>query len=294
MHPEDLTQLHTLLGSAQNVLILTGKTPDLDTLGASLALYLGLVRTGKTVTVACPETSTVSLSRLVGVDKVKTELGGGNLVVSFPYVEGSIEKVSYNIENNQFNLVIQPRSGAKPFSPETVKFSSRGGGNTDLIFVLGTRSLLDLGELYEKERELFEKVSTVVIDNHVDNKYYGRLNLVNPQASSTSELVGLLLPGLGLEIDADMAHNLLAGIDSATQNFFSPSTSVGAFEVAAACLKAGAKRSPVAPQPEEKGMRSEIPLSPLTPTPKPTRDLTEEAAPPDWLSPKVFKGSDLP
>ena len=65
---------------------------------------------------------------------------GKNLVISFPYQEGSIEKVSYNIENDKFNLVIEPRENYPVITPEMIKYSY-GGGNTDLIITVGTSQL---------------------------------------------------------------------------------------------------------------------------------------------------------
>lgn len=297
INQEDLTQLQSLLGSAQSILILTGKNPDVDTLGASLALYLTLSREGKAVSIACPEPPTVGLSRLVGADKVQNNLGGQNLIVSFPYREGSIEKVSYNIEGERFNLVIQPRAGMPSLSPQEVNFS-QGGADADLLFVVGTSSLNRLGQIYEKNKDIYSKVSLVTIDHHGENEHYGQINLVNPQASSTSELVGLILTKLGIILDPDVAHNLLAGIDFATRNFSSPQTTVEAFEVAASCLKAGAKRatlpvSPATPAIDIKGgIKPHLPKMPPQNL-QPEIKAKDEEAPPDWLTPKIFKGSDL-
>ena len=299
MNQEDLNKIQTILGQSQSILILTGKRPTLDSLGASLALYLALSRMGKAVNIACPELPTVGLSNLVGIDKVKNDLGGQNLIVSFPYVEGSIEKVSYNIEDNQFNLVVQPRTGARPLSPQSVKFS-HGGANADLIFILGTRDLTDLGPLYEKEKDLYSQITSVVIDCQAENKQYGRINFVNPYASSISEIVGFIVGRLGINLDSDIAHNLLTGIDFATQSFSSPTATVEAFELATACLKVGAKRTsaPLVRKPalvtdfEATGVAR--PKTPRIPVENLPQETSEEEAPPDWLAPKIFKGSNLP
>lgn len=291
LNQEDFHQLRSLLDSSQRILILTGKESNLDDLGAGLALYLACLRLGKTVSVVCPNQPTVNLSRLVGIDKVQSDLGGQNLVISFPYLEGSIEKVSYNIEGDKFNLVIQPRPGVPPFSSQAVQFL-QGGADADLIFVLGVPDLKDLGPFYEKEKGLYEKAPLVVIDRHSENKHYGKVNLVSSSASSLSEIVGIVLVRLGIDLDSDTAHNLLLGIDSATQNFSSPVTTADAFEVAANCLKAGAKRQisvlATSERKTEVKPRAKIPLQ------FPTKDIDQEEAPSDWLTPKIFKGSTLP
>ncbi|MDP3998405.1 MAG: DHH family phosphoesterase [bacterium] len=297
MNQDDLTQLQGLLGSSQSILILTGKNPNPDTLGASLALYLALNRDGKAVSIACPDEPTVGLSRLVGVDKVQNDLGGQNLIVSFPYREGAIEKVSYNIEGEKFNLVIQPRVGMPSLSAQEVNFS-QGGANADLIFVVGTSSLNRLGQIYEKDKDMYAKVSLVAIDHRGENEHYGRINLVDPRASSTSELVSLILTKLGMILDPDVAHNLLSGIDFATRNFSSPQTTVEAFEAAASCLKAGAKRASFLAQAEVSAVDTGVGAKPHMGKTPPQNLRSEikakdEEAPPDWLTPKIFKGSDL-
>lgn len=287
---EDLSQIESLLGPSQRVLILTGEKPTPDSLGASLALYLALLRLGKTASIACPDLPTVGLSRLVGVDRVQNDLGGQNLVIAFPYTEGSIEKVSYNIEGDKFNLVIQPRPGVQPLSSQNIQFS-RGGADADLIFILGTSDWSGLGKLYEKDKALYEKVPVVAIDHQVQNIHYGKINLVLPSASSTSEIIGLLLGKLGIDWDLDIAQNLLAGIDFATQNFSSPRTSVEAFEIAASCLKLGAKRQTSVTVEEKQPSvkpRTKSPFQPMV------KDVGPNEAPSDWLTPKIFKGSNLP
>lgn len=300
MTQEDFLQLQSVLGPAQNILIVAGKNPNLDSLGAALALHLALSQMGKTVSIACPEAPTVGLSHLVGADKVQNELGGANLIVSFPYTEGSIEKVSYNIEGDRFNLVIQPHSGAQKLSPEAVKFL-QGGASAELIFILGAMAFEDLGHFYEKETDFYHKTFSVVIDHRLENKRYGKINFVHPQASSTSEIVGQLLTRMGINFDPDVAHNLLAGIDFATQNFSAPQTSIEAFEIATVCLKAGAKRihAPTLPSRENvpQIQTGQGELRPRAATKFPTQKLPQDnqgEAPSDWLTPpKIFKGSDL-
>ena len=47
------------------------------------------------------------------------------------------------------------------------------------------------------------------IDHHVSNPGFGAVNLIDPGAASTCEMVTLLLPDLGVELDADLATALL-------------------------------------------------------------------------------------
>ncbi|MBI4999781.1 DHH family phosphoesterase [Candidatus Gottesmanbacteria bacterium] len=263
----NINEIQTLLTNAQEVLILTHENPSQDSLGASLALFLSLSASKKRGMVACPTPLTVEFGNLVGIDKINQNLSSKNFIISLDYVEGAIEKVSYNITNDKFNLVIEPRAGAPPFSPEKVHYSS-GQASPDLIFVLDSANLEQLGKFYQDEKDLYSKVATVNIDYHPNNSHFGKINLIDPSASSTSEIIVFLLQNLGLPLIEDIATNLLVGITFATNNF-SESAGAGAFEAAAICLKAGGKRRGMVSKKEEPG----------------------QEAPADWLQPKIFKSS---
>lgn len=265
----DINEIQSLLASSKEVFILTHENPNHDTLGASLALFLSLLQAGKKTTVACPTPATVEFNNLVGLDKLNQTLPGKNFIISLDYVDGSIEKVSYNIDGDKFNLVIEPKSGAPSFSSEKVHFSS-AAASPDLILVLDCSNLGELGKFYQNEENLYSKTTIINIDYHPKNAYFGKINLVDPQASSTSEIVTYLISNLGLPMTSDVASNLLSGLTFATKNFSAENLGAGAFEAAALCLKAGGKRK-----------RGEQPIA---------QEAVQEA-PADWLTPKIFKSS---
>src|SRR5579883_2606974 len=101
--PNELVQrLKDLLVKNQEIAIIVPGNPSLDTMAAGLGLYLVIQQMGKHVSIVCPTQPTVSLSSLVGIDKLTSQLPmnqggvGGDLVVSFPYKQGEtgqIEKV---------------------------------------------------------------------------------------------------------------------------------------------------------------------------------------------------------
>lgn len=272
------------LVTAQTVFILLPQNPDLDKIAASLALFLSLKKARKQVTIACPTEMTVEFSALVGVDRVQTKLAGRDLTVSFDYIEDSIEKVSYNIENNKFNLVIQPKAGFPPLSTDKVNYSY-SGGEADLIFTVGAGDLKDLGKLYQESKSLLARQTVVDIDRSSINKQFGKVNLIDSTASSCSEIIARLISRLGLPIDEDIASNLLLGIEKTTRGFSSPKVGAATFEAAAFCLRAGARRA--APRPRlERKQKKKVPLKPM-----PTKVSEEKKPSPDWLEPKIYKGN---
>ncbi|HSA84055.1 MAG TPA: hypothetical protein VLF20_04170, partial [Patescibacteria group bacterium] len=98
-------QIKDAIAKSNSIGVVVGQNPNLDDMAATLSLYLLINQLGKKVVVASPKTPLVEVSSLVGINKVQTNLGGdaGDLVVSFPYAEGEIDKVSYTLENNFLN-----------------------------------------------------------------------------------------------------------------------------------------------------------------------------------------------
>lgn len=317
---DQVSQARSLLEQTKEVLITLPENPKFDAVAASLSLYLGLSARGIAAAIVCPSEMTVEFSHLVGVDKITNNISNGqgkNLVISFPYQEGSIEKVSYNIENDTFNLVIEPREGYPMITQDTIRFSS-SGGNTDLVITVGATKLADLGQLYGNNQGLFADKPVLNIDTDSQNTRFGRVNVVDPNVSSTSELMISLLSNVGISTNADIATNLLAGMTEATDNFSSSQTQASTYEAAAMCLRSGARKitqtktsfqpattssQPVMPtfskqpmtprsgqQPKQKSFQPQ-PQQPQQ-QPQPQKKQGNEA-PPDWLKPKIYKGSTL-
>jgi len=265
----DFNQLQQAINAAQTIFILLPQDLDQDKVAAGLSLFLSLKRAGKNASVFCSKSMTVEFSSLIGVDKIKTQLEGKNLVISF--AKDSIEKVSYNEEENRLDLVIVPKEG-NFLSPDKLQYSY-SGSNADLFFVLGTSSLNDLGEIYFKNKSAFEKGTVATFD------------LADFQAASYCEVVANLLARAKFPVDEDIASNLLAGIEWATVSFSSPKTGPATFEAAAFCLRAGGRRPktkiPLKPMPEDVSAKT------------PPQEAEEEKPSPDWLAPKIYKGNTL-
>lgn len=312
-YEESLAKAKELIQTAKSVAVVTHENPTFDSLGSSLALYLGLTSLGKSVSVVCPDPVTVELSNFIGADKVTNELGKKNFIISLDYVDGSIEKVSYNIEGNKFNLVIEPRSGFEPFSADKVHYSY-DGATADVVLVVDTIHLGGLKKLYEGNQDFFAAKAIINLDRHPNNAQYGQVNLVDSGASSTAELAAELMATLGVKLITDIGTNLLNAVYAATSNFQNPNVTAMAFEVASVCLKAGAKRfapaageglpltltpgqaipavprqpPQVAPQPVA---RPAVPPPPVTPAAPTAGPQPPAPAPADWLKPKIFKSS---
>jgi bifunctional oligoribonuclease and PAP phosphatase NrnA len=85
-----------------------------------------------------------------------------------------------------------------------------------------------------------EGIRIVNIDHHHDNTRFGEINLVDPAASCTAELVWRLAHELGAELTPPMAEALYVGLVTDTGRFMYRNTGADAHRMAADLIEAGA------------------------------------------------------
>lgn len=303
----DLTPVKQELNKPGNILVLFGKQTTVDNVAAALALYLSFKDQGKDVAIASPSELRAEFSRLVGLDDVTDSISNRDLVIGFENYEfSSIEKVSHNEgANNRFELIIQPKVGKKAPDAKSVSFGYRGA-DANLIFLVGVNRLEDLGDIYEGERNLFTRATTVSF-NRRQNPSYASVSIIDPNASSLCEMAADFLTELEMSAKDDVATNLLAGIDFATNRFQNPMISPTAFIVAGQLMQNGAKRQPPRLNTSASGgfmpfvppsAVNQPPTSGQGPKSQPSdqddnsnQKNGQQKPPQDWLQPKIYKGS---
>lgn len=257
-----LQKVVEIIQNGQSGLICIPENPTDDAVAAATALYLGLMQLGENTAIAC---ASPVKSDLIASDKIQSEMAtsGDNLVVSFPYQDGSVDKVDYFIQNDQFNIVISPRAGTEKLDQKDVKYNYTGG-TMDFIVTIDTTNLRSLGQLYVDNQEQFKGKKIINIDRHLTNSFYGTANYVNRTVSSTSELILGILQTMNVQIDRDMATNLYAGILSATGNFTTATVNAQTFEASAFLMKQGAGKQaqPSPGQPRQQQQTQPVRQSP--------------------------------
>src|SRR3989344_2672802 len=125
--------------------IVIGSTYTVDEMGAALSLYLALSSKGKDVTVISTKQPLVEVSNLVGIDKVKPgfESKTGDLVVSFPYQNDEIGKVSYTLEGGFLNIIVKPKADSLSFGERDVLFK-RSGKTPEVLITVGVKRISEL------------------------------------------------------------------------------------------------------------------------------------------------------
>ncbi len=97
----------------------------------------------------------------------------------------------------------------------------------DLFIATDVSSLNRLGdysEIFSNEKNL-----TIVLDHHHCDKLIGKLNYIDTNSSSASEIVFLLLKELKVDIKSEIATMLFAGLTADTSSFQNSNTNAKSF-----------------------------------------------------------------
>lgn len=108
----------------------------------------------------------------------------------------------------------------------------------DLCISLDCSDLRRLGRL--SQVPTFESTPLLNIDHHITNLNFGTVNLVDPHASSSAEVVLRLLEYMAVPLDAELATCLLTGIVTDTRGFRTSNVTVQVIEAVLRLIKAGA------------------------------------------------------
>lgn len=106
--------------------------------------------------------------------------------------------------------------------------------NPDVIISFDAASLEQLGKTYERNQEIFENTPFIVIDHHITNPWFWKINIVNTASSSSCELVYDIITKLWYNslIDEKIATLFLAWIHTDTNTFYNKNTTSHTLEVA--------------------------------------------------------------
>lgn len=196
MSAEIFLTIYRRIKQAGNIIILTHKKPDGDTLGAALALAAFLTDQQIQHQVFNPSLLPEKYLFLPGVDKII----------------GQAEQLIFNDQT--------------------------------LIIALDT-DITQTG-LEAKIKPLSQQI--INIDHHFSNSYYGGINLVEPEASSTCELIYNFFISNNIRVTPTMATSLYSGIYIDTGSFTNAATNIESLAIAGHLLSAGARFRKVARQ----------------------------------------------
>jgi hypothetical protein len=253
---------------------------------------------------------TAEHSRLIGVDKVTSNLGNKNLTIKFVnYQAEDVDKVRADVENGLFILSVSPKPGKKVPTKEQIDINYSGNSG-DLVILIGGENdgdfpLVSNPSLSEAK---LTHIGTKLLE--VTNSNLQILSFASA-ASSTSELIAYILKESGYVIDSDIATNLLAGIEKQSNNFQSQEVTINTFEIFTELLKLGGVRSkkistdafpqgaiPNRPFNKPQEVNNVFPQlnqdeSISSMTPEEAEEEIQQDIPPSWSEPKIYTGTSL-
>ena len=99
----------------------------------------------------------------------------------------------------------------------------------------------DNGRMGEPFVEWYDdSLSLINIDHHITNVNFGEINWVDPDYSSTGEMIIEILDAFGIELDRDLATCIYCAVLTDTGRFGYSNTNLRSLSVATRCVEAGA------------------------------------------------------
>jgi len=125
------------------------------------------------------------------------------------------------------------------FQPLITDWAELASVQFDLLIILDAGDLKHAG--FDQILSTLPFRPTIInIDHHSTNRHFGDINLVLPEAVSTTEIIFQLFKNLSAPISRQTASALLAGIIYDTYNFTNPNTTYQSFAIASRLLSDGA------------------------------------------------------
>jgi nanoRNase/pAp phosphatase (c-di-AMP/oligoRNAs hydrolase) len=224
-----------IIEKSKEILIISPEN-SIDVKVSSFALVYLLEKIDKNVTLFSSKTDSYKISFLPKPIKTINNLNGfRDFQLIFNTERNKIVKTRTEEKEKEYIIHITPEKGAinpKDFSFIPAKFKF------DLIIILGSPALENLGKIYFSNTDLFFEVPKINIDYNPQNENYGQVNIIEETASSIGEIITeLIFNNYSDLMDKRIAQSLLTGIISATESFQIPTTSPKSMNLAAQLMK---------------------------------------------------------
>ncbi len=129
-----------------------------------------------------------------------------------------------------------------PGSSQAVIYGQDDIPEYDLLCMVDCSDRRRLGDFYQDDPTRTDGVSMPIvnIDHHITNDHFGEINIVEPKAAATAEIITVLLDTWDIEKTVPVAQCLLAGIYGDTLGLRTESTTSRTMRMAADLVDAGA------------------------------------------------------
>jgi nanoRNase/pAp phosphatase (c-di-AMP/oligoRNAs hydrolase) len=245
---ESVQQINAILTPAKEAVIILKPHADFDTLASGLALGLSLKKIGRRARIVTPTAldhekilnginrADIPESFSNNLDQIVNYLPQKQLIMTVDYTNGSFSDGKLDKTENGLVLTLVPEPNQPPIEPLNIN-TQIIESKPDVIFTIELENLFNLNEFYRSNQNLFTKFPVINIDNHSNNMNFGKANLIDPKATSISEMVTLLLYDLRFTLDEDISKMLYSGMKVKTDNFSQKNFSANMLEAASISMR---------------------------------------------------------
>jgi len=226
---EKLKKIKKVIEKAQNVSLLPSPDFRKDSFPATLALFYSLKKLGKNVNLLIKDYPK-RFSFLVKKEEIN--FPKADFLISIKQAGTKVSQLFYEKRENGLALFLKTKG--EELKKENI--STEPLGLEDLLITLG------ITELKKVEKFLKGKPKFLInIDNQLDNRNYGDLNLIELRAPSLSEIVFNIISIIDENLFDERTSNcLLSGIIQGTSNFQDPRLDEQTFQKASLLMEKGA------------------------------------------------------
>jgi hypothetical protein len=235
-------QIADRIKQANNILVTVSANPSVDQLSACIGMALALNKLKKHATAVFSGTIPSTIEFLQPEKTLeKTTDSLRDFIIALD--KSKADKLRYKIEDKVVKIFITPYRTS--IGEKDLQFSE-GDFNVDVVVALGVHNQADLDQAITAHGRILHD-ATVMAINVKPGGELGSVNLVDPAASSLSELAVELLDILDKRlIDNQIATSLLTGIVAETERFRNTKTTPKTMSISAELLSAGANQQLVA------------------------------------------------
>ncbi|PJE59593.1 MAG: hypothetical protein COU85_02860 [Candidatus Portnoybacteria bacterium CG10_big_fil_rev_8_21_14_0_10_44_7] len=229
--------------AARNILLALPQNLNADILGSALVLSDFFQKQNKNPEIVCAQKVPERYLFLPQVELLKKDFTViRDFIISIDTKEHKIARLRYENEKNLLKIFL---SSPQKIEERNIHLTP-GAFQYDLLVTVGATDLETLGELFEKNPDLFFEKPVLNIDDQAANEHFGEINLVVPEASCCAEIVLDFLQRQKVEIKTPaVATLLLAGIIEKTDSFQNQRTTPQALGTASLLIAAGANREEI-------------------------------------------------
>lgn len=262
-------QIKELFDRSKSALVVLGNNNDADLACLAASLIEIFAAYKKEALLLTKTELPIAAKPLVKPELIKQKLSPESLIISFDWTESQLDKVSYNISGNRFDLIVSSRG--KRINPADISYSYKGE-KFDLVLTVGVRDLAELNS-FGLETDVFNHLPSINFDKNRENTQFAKINLVSAGTDGLCYLATNVFKGAQIVLPTKAAEIMLVGVREGTKNFTAVADPA-AFEAAAylkRCMIPGMVNFAKEQTVEDKSEQPE--------------------APENWLSPKIFRSS---